>query len=457
MRVLVECTHVYDHPYMNTGIQRVVRNIISKLKDVDVDVDVEFIPVIFKNDNVYKVMHLAPFEKKINIVLKCQKWIERYKISYWAKQINIDKRFKLSRFPVFQRMLRGVFWAGSLSYLVPKAVILYMSKHTVDEERIVPIEVGSCDTLVLLDSSWDIGCGPLVSKLKSSGVNVIAVIYDLIPLTHPQFCDANLVKIFELWFSWIVLIADGFMTISKTIEDQVREKVVSEIGEAEANKRWFKSFYLGSELDQMELKGKGKVRGKVKQLFARENSPYLMVSTIEPRKNHEYLLDAFELAWSQGSQAKLCIVGRIGWKCEVLIERIKTHAEYNERLFMLNDMSDAELEYAYHNSKSLVFPSFVEGFGLPLVEAMQRGLPVMASDIPVFREVCEDYAVYFDLDDSNSLTELIIGYEAVDVFPAHRALDEWRWINWKQSADQLFIPIAESRKTDYVVKTGKVV
>ncbi|MEM8119924.1 glycosyltransferase, partial [Morganella morganii] len=106
------------------------------------------------------------------------------------------------------------------------------------------------------------------------------------------------------------------------------------------------------------------------RMFKAKAPVFLMVSTIEPRKNHGYLLDAFERAWAQGSQARLCIAGRIGWKCEALVERVRQHPELNKRLFMFNDLSDKSLEYAYSHAASLVFPSYVEGFGLPLVEAM---------------------------------------------------------------------------------------
>ncbi|MBF4213185.1 glycosyltransferase, partial [Pseudomonas donghuensis] len=80
-------------------------------------------------------------------------------------------------------------------------------------------------------------------------------------------------------------------------------------------------------------------------------------------KNHDYLLDAFELAWAAGSTARLCIAGRIGWKCDALLARVRNHPELNKRLFMFNDLSDTSLEHAYSHASALVFPSCVEGFG----------------------------------------------------------------------------------------------
>ncbi len=117
--------------------------------------------------------------------------------------------------------------------------------------------------------------------------------------------------------------------------------------------------------------------------------------------------------------------------------RIRGHAELNKRLFMFNKLNDRGLEYAYANARSLVFPSYVEGFGLPLVEAMQRNLPVMASDIPVFREVGGDFVAYFDLQRPESLAELVQEFENSDRFPASRASADWSWLTWRDASRQL--------------------
>ena len=109
----------------------------------------------------------------------------------------------------------------------------------------------------------------------------------------------------------------------------------------------------------------------------------------------------------------------------------------DQRLFMFNEVNDKSLEFAYSNARALVFPSYAEGFGLPLVEAMQRGLPAMASDIPVFREIGGEFMAYFDVADPQSLVELILAFEASGRFPALRPLADWQWIDWHEAARQL--------------------
>ena len=126
---------------------------------------------------------------------------------------------------------------------------------------------------------------------------------------------------------------------------------------------------------------------------------WLVVGTIEPRKNHSFILDVFEELWDQGRQDKLVIIGRIGWKCDQVIARMQSHPELEHKLFFFADASDDELLYSYRNSQGLIFASYVEGFGLPIVEAMASKLRVFCSEIPVFREVGGTYPSYFALED----------------------------------------------------------
>ena len=126
-----------------------------------------------------------------------------------------------------------------------------------------------------------------------------------------------------------------------------------------------------------------------------------------------------------------------GLGAEEQIERIRQHPQLNQRLFMFNALTDKSLEYAYSNATALVFPSYVEGFGLPLVEAMQRGLPAMGSDIPVFREIGGPFMAYFDLDEPQTLVDLMTQMETTGTFPAERDVKEWRWLGWREASAQL--------------------
>ncbi|MBV2233935.1 MAG: glycosyltransferase family 4 protein [Sterolibacterium sp.] len=504
MRILVECTCVFDHPYLNTGIQRVVRNVVNHLPDVQAIVECR--PVALKNNRIYEVRRLIP-ERRECVLIDAQKRFERRRNAYWHLHHNInqalgprsphwlrriinaffrlgafvfilpfvmvmlvfapgrlhdrfqirlgwlhnrywqfhqqlERRSGIVRMPLLRGWFRSLFRIGSLGFLLCRKLTALLPRHDIAAERIRELQVQPGDVLVLLDSSWHADIFSHVERLRQQGLGVVAVIYDLIPLTHSKFCNDEHVDAFERWLEWVSRTADGFIAISETISNEVRADVIRRLGVEEAGKRWHQHFQLGSELDQ--VKGDAGIRAAVRTLFANGHSVYLMVSTIEPRKNHAYLLDAFERLWSAepDARATLCIIGRIGWKCAPLIARIRSHPELGKRLFMFNDLGDSELEYCYRHSKSLVFPSFVEGFGLPLVEAMQRGLPAMASDIPVFREIGADFLAYFQLDDPGSLAALVSRFEASGEFPAQRPLADWSWPGWRESTQQLVERIA---------------
>lgn len=439
IRLLIECTYVFHHPEMNSGIQRVVRNIIKHLPAIQEEV--VCIPIIFQHGKVLEVKKLAP-----EYTRGLRAWTQRLLQKTAQKLVQIRNRYWL----IHARLLRYWPWSGvhnvrrvtfvmcrlvSMSFVLPLWIIEWWLEKMAEEPRASVLQCHAGDVLVLLDSSWHADFFSTAEQLQARGVSIVSVIYDLIPLTHPQFCDGPLVQVFNTWFDWIGRTADGFMTISNVICDEVKSEVQRRFGSGLVDRRWFDFFHLGSELDQVDAKQT--VRRRVEQLFAGGRSVYLMVSTIEPRKNHAYLLDAFESLWVEGADIVLCFVGRIGWKSDRLITRIKHHAELNRHLFMLNDLSDNELEYCYRHARSLVFPSFVEGFGLPLVEAMQRGLRVMTSDIPVFHEIGRDFIAYFDLSEPESLCRHIRQFENSGMFPALQDVAAWSWLSWEDTTRQL--------------------
>jgi alpha-1,2-rhamnosyltransferase len=169
----------------------------------------------------------------------------------------------------------------------------------------------------------------------------------------------------------------------------------------------------------------------------------LCVGTIEPRKNHAYVLDAFESIWKQGLPAKLCIVGRIGWKCEEFVARVLNHSLLGDSLFMFNDLTDAELHYCYQHAKMLILPSVIEGFGLPIVEALHFGLPTLASDIPIHHEVGGAYCGYFDLHRAMSLAEIVLNIEQRGQHPPTKPAAEYPFTSWKHSCRELLTKCLE--------------
>jgi glycosyltransferase involved in cell wall biosynthesis len=122
----------------------------------------------------------------------------------------------------------------------------------------------------------------------------------------------------------------------------------------------------------------------------------LIVSTIEPRKNHLSLLTAWErLRLERYPKLKLVVVGALGWHHKSIIQKFRPWLERGE-VYVLEDVLSSELRVLYRHARATVCPSFGEGFDFSGVEAMKSGSPVIASDIPVHREIYADAAEFFN-------------------------------------------------------------
>jgi glycosyltransferase involved in cell wall biosynthesis len=126
---------------------------------------------------------------------------------------------------------------------------------------------------------------------------------------------------------------------------------------------------------------------------------------------------------------------------EAFAQRLRNHPEFGKRLFWFSGISDEMLEAVYAASSVLLAASFGEGFGLPLIEAAQHGLPILARDLPVFREVAGDAAVYFDAPDAEALARAITAW-------AERARNgdlpdvrQMQHLTWAESTVQLLAAI----------------
>jgi len=160
----------------------------------------------------------------------------------------------------------------------------------------------------------------------------------------------------------------------------------------------------------------------------------LFVSTIEPRKNLDVLLDAFDALRRSGYDGSLVVAGKIGWKAEALAERLRAPGVVH-----LDYVNPSQLTTLYRNADVFVFPSIYEGFGFPLLEAMAHGIPTIAAQSSSLPEIGGDASIYFDprnapelatqlrrvLDDGGLRRDLVAkGHERARQFRWDRAADE---------------------------------
>jgi glycosyltransferase involved in cell wall biosynthesis len=169
----------------------------------------------------------------------------------------------------------------------------------------------------------------------------------------------------------------------------------------------------------------------------RARKSFLMVGTLEPRKGQTQVLDAFDRLWDKACDVNLVIVGKQGWMVDQLVGRLREHPELHKRLFWLEGISDEYLEKVYAASTCLIAASYGEGFGLPLVEAAKHNLPIIARNIPVFREVADKHAYYFDAITPGQLAESIESWVKLYYRGESPNSDKLPWLGWSDSVVRL--------------------
>lgn len=259
----------------------------------------------------------------------------------------------------------------------------------------------------------------LFDHYRQQGVLVHALVYDLLPVTLPEVFPPGADRTHEKWLAAISTL-DGALCISNSVQKELA------LWKAQANsdgsvRRPFalNYFHLGADMQQSAPSmGLPENAQTLLQRF-REHPSFLMVGTIEPRKNHLQVIEAFDQLWRQGMKVNLVIVGREGWvgldpaqrrNIPRVIELLRHHPARQQNLFWLDDISDEFLEQVYGASTCLIAASLGEGFGLPLIEAARHKLAVLARDLPVFREVAGDSACYFTAKDATGLALAVQGW-----------------------------------------------
>ena len=243
----------------------------------------------------------------------------------------------------------------------------------------------------------------LYARLKARGVRIITYIYDTIPITHPSLCDKNTTFKFMDYFYACMKYDDEIICSTKSVIDSIHS-IEDELGlrRTKAHVSWLGSDFMrgGASLESV-------VREDVGKFFEKHKKYILIVGTVEPRKNHKLLLDAFDSKLYEKGYA-LVIVGKIGWNISDIEDRIRNSEHLDEDLYLFEGLDDYNVDLLYKAATFVAFPTYDEGFGLPVIEAFDRGTPVITSDIPVMREVAGELGVYFECGSSEAFAEALL-------------------------------------------------
>lgn len=272
------------------------------------------------------------------------------------------------------------------------------------------------DVVLILGAFWVLP--NIIEQLisfKRSGVRIGVMIHDVIPITHPEYCERDLTDTFHMYVQSVLSIVDLIISISENTHCEVLrlmnnrsmpipDMVILKNAHATWRRRPIATASASIEIaDIIE-------------------SPYVLyVSTIEIRKNHTTLFKAWKkLIENHGIESvpTLVFVGRPGWRVRDLMDQIIGTQYLGGRIRILHDISDVDLQTLYEGCMFTTFPSFEEGWGLPVGESLIFGKPCAASSASSIPEVGGDFVDYFD---PNNLNEAYLVLEKLVYDPAYLA------------------------------------
>jgi Glycosyltransferase len=235
--------------------------------------------------------------------------------------------------------------------------------------------------------------------LNEARVRPVYFLHDLIPITHPQFCrpgerDNHVARIKTMLVSGTGIIGNSEATLAELSKFARAEKLQQPPAIAAL---------LGSDSLGRDSRNNATIEG---------NSDFVVLGTIEARKNHLMLLRVWRrLIELLGPDApRLLIIGQRGWECDEVFELLDRHDLFAGRVIELSKCDDRTLDLYLAGARALLFPSLVEGYGLPLAEALAAGTPVIASDLPAFHEIGGRIPDYLDPLDESGWQRAILEY-----------------------------------------------
>ena len=304
-----------------------------------------------------------------------------------------------------------------------------------------PMDSTSC--LVSGGLDWDFKDLKLLSELKQRrSFRYYAVVYDLIPILFPHFIVPDRLKIIPEYLADLAKLADGAMCISQSTLTDWENYCTEHLGRTIPSS----AFPLGCDLDdasrnQTEPALPECLEGKRYALF---------VSTIEPRKNHRVLYNAWEACIATGKLNpnihRLVFVGHRGWSTGDLVDQISRNPLSKESIIILDRVSDEVLRVLYKRCAFCVFPSFYEGYGLPVAEALAYGKLCITTSTGALSEIGGDLVPRLNPKDTigwaKALAHYMLNVQDCDRTAA-KVTAGYRPVTWDSAAEQFFSRLKE--------------
>lgn len=299
-----------------------------------------------------------------------------------------------------------------------------------------PVMFAPGDVLLTTGAIWQFpNYAAKIDHVKTLGVHFAVFAHDMVPLLFPEWSVKSTTDAFEVWAREVLTRADVlFANSNATAHDVARYADAANLAIPPAIK-----LPMGASFPRHAAE------------FAPSLHPrpfVLFVSTIEPRKNHAGILRIWRrllTALPADQVPDIVFAGRVGWMARDVIAQAENADWFNNKLRLIEGPSDDELASLYRDCLFTVYPSFYEGWGLPITESLSFGKPVAASNRASIPEAGGEFCVYFDPDDLNEaygvISGLILGPEIVAELRAAIAA-RFRPPGWSDSAEAILDALA---------------
>lgn len=310
------------------------------------------------------------------------------------------------------------------------------------------------DILLVLGSPWSHpDYARLIAPQRARGLRFGLLVYDLIPLRRPEWCDRGLVRIFRSWFDDIYPLCDHVFAISQFTANDIalyaRERGM-------ASGVVVTPLPIGTSFGGVADAAPPAARGK---RLPKPGSYALIVSTIEARKNHLLLFRVWRRMLEELPRnciPTLVFAGRVGWLVDDLMKQIANTDSLDGKLLLVKNPTDAELRTLYEGCQFTLFPSFYEGWGLPVTESLALGKPCLTSDRTSLPEAGGALTRKFDPDNLNDAYDAItkvIGDQADLARWTAQVRREFKPVSWSETAKVLlttlgYPPLAAPRASE---------
>lgn len=271
-----------------------------------------------------------------------------------------------------------------------------------------------------------------IEALRRRGCRFVPLIHDLIPLLHPEFARQGHAERHRRRIATTAELADAV--------------IVNSAATAADLDPWLSARDAPPPVAVAPL---GVTPPAVEEPPVALRPYFVALGTIEPRKNHLLLLNLWrQLAAQYGPAApRLVVVGQRGWENENVLDMLERCAAIDGIVRETGPLPDHDVACLLRGARALLFPSFAEGFGLPLAEALALGVPVIASDLPALREVGGAAPEFLDPLDGAAWRSAVLDYARSDS-PARRAqiarIAQWKTPGWTEHfaiVDRLLEPL----------------